>query len=222
MRRKHTPAVAVAALLALVPATGCGDGDGNGGGGNGGGNTTVLHPDAPPLPGETECKVVETADIPVDGASHLPTCTPIAYATNPPSGGDHWAQWAKYQKYTTPVPREMYVHDLEHGAVVLLYRCQDACPDVVAALGEVFDAMTDSSCPGPPGPVARMVLAPDPDLDTPIAAAAWGATYTATCIDVASLKAFVKEHYAHGPEDLCGDGIDVSGANVCETPDAGG
>lgn len=228
MRRNHARAVAktafflvsAAAAAALVPAGGCG-GDGTGGGG-GAGNTTVLHPDAPPLPGETECKVVQVVNIEIDDAQHVGTCTPVKYATNPPSGGNHWPQWAAFKKYSDPVPREMYVHDLEHGAIVLAYRCQGACPDVVAALGEVFDSLTDDACPGAPGPSARVILTPDPLLDTPIAAAAWGATYTATCIDVESLKAFAKANYAKAPEDFCTEGVDVTGVDPCAVQMDGG
>jgi hypothetical protein len=211
-----------AALGLLAPAAGCGGGGAGGAGGSTAtGDTTVLHPGGTPLPGETECKVVETTNITVPGALHVPACTVVDYPTNPPSGGNHWAIWAAYKQYTSPVPREMYVHDLEHGAIVLLYRCAGACPDVVAALGEVFSSITDDACAGPPGPSARMVLTPDPDLPTPIAAAAWGATYTATCIDVPSLKAFARDHYAQGPEDLCADGLDVSGGTPCAHADAG-
>jgi hypothetical protein len=172
-------------------------------------NTTTLHPDAPPLPGETECKVVEATSIEVESAQHVPTCTPVSYETNPPSGGNHWAVWAAFKKYDTAVPREMYVHDLEHGAIVFAFRCKEACPDVVAALSGVIDEVSDGCDP------PRVILTPDPDLPTPIAAAAWGATYTATCIDAASLAAFAKDHIGHGPEDVCTDGADVSSAMPC-------
>ena len=47
------------------------------------------------------------------------------------------------------------------------------------------------------------------------AAAAWGATYTATCIDVPSLRAFANDHYGHGREVLCTDGVDVASMPVC-------
>lgn len=221
MRRNHARAAIGAAILGLGGAlsalsTGCGGGGGAGTGGAG--DTTVTHPDAPPLFGADACTVTEVMNIAETSATHLAPCTPIAYATNPPSGGDHWPVWAKFQAYTTPVPREMYVHDLEHGAIVLLYKCPDACPEIVAALAEVLGSITDPACSG--GPAARMVLTPDPLLDTPIAAAAWGATYTATCVDVASLKAFAAAHYGKGPEDTCADGLDVSGGGVCS--DAGG
>lgn len=176
-------------------------------------NTTVSHPDAPPLPGESECTVTEVVDIAVESASHVAVCTTVEYATNPPSGGDHWPVWAAYRKYDGAIPRELYVHDLEHGGVALLFRCEGACPEVVSALDAVFDSMTDSACTGPK---SRMLRAPDPELAAPIAVAAWGATYTATCIDEPSLSAFVKAHYARGPEDTCADGVDATSAVSCD------
>lgn len=192
----------------------------------------TLFPDAPPLPGETECKVVIQTGIPVPSARHLPACTPVQYATNPPSGGDHWGSWAAYKRYEAEVPRELYVHSLEHGAIVLAYRCPaSGCAEVTAMLDEVrTEAASDPRClmlPG--GPEARLVMTPDGALDTPIAAAAWGATYTATCLDKASLSRFVADNYAKGPEDTCGDAaaVDVDrpdgGAPRCDgaMPDAG-
>jgi hypothetical protein len=181
----------------------------------------TTHPDAAPLPGETECTVVETTGIPEPDFNHIAVCTPLSYVTNPPSGGNHWPIWGAYKKYTSILPREMYVHDLEHGAIDFLYRCDGPCPDVVSALGGVFDGFGDPLCLAiPGGPPARVVLTADPDLATPIAAAAWGATYTATCIDVPSLQAFANANYGHGREVLCNDGVDVDTTPVCPT-DAG-
>lgn len=192
------------ALFALT-LSGCGGAETTAPSGPG----TTTHPGAPPLPGETECSVVERTGIEVPSAQHVPTCTDVTYATNPPSGGDHWPVWAAFKRYDKPVPREMYVHDLEHGVVALLYRCAGSCPDVEQALQRVLDGATDS-CPKP-----RVLMTPDPDLETPIAAAAWGATYTATCIDEASLAGFVKENIAKGPEDVCAEGADVSTSSPC-------
>jgi Protein of unknown function (DUF3105) len=170
--------------------------------------TVTLHPNAQPLPGESACTVVEVSNIPEPDFVHLAICTPITYG-NPPSGGDHWPIWAAYTQYATPVPREMYVHDLEHGAIVLTYNCAGPCPAVVSALQAVFASEVDPLCLSMgSGPIARMVLTPDPLLPTPIAASAWGATYTATCIDPPSLQAFVAAHYGHGREILCTDGWD--------------
>jgi hypothetical protein len=85
--------------------------------------------------------------------------------------------------------------------------------------------MADPLCLSiPGGPAARVVLTPDPLLETPIAAATWGATYTATCIDVPSLRAFANAHYGNGREPLCADGLDVSIDDPCPggPADAGG
>ncbi|MBK9265581.1 MAG: DUF3105 domain-containing protein [Polyangiaceae bacterium] len=183
-------------------------------------NVEVLTPGAPPLPGQTECRVVKTTNIALEVAAHVTTCTPVTYATNPPSGGNHWPTWAAFKKYTQRVPREMYVHAMEHGAVVLSYRCDDGCPDVVAALETVFDeAQGDPLCVMQGnGPKTRLVLTPDPDLDTPIAASAWGATYTATCIDTESLGTFISANYDKGPEKLCypGEDIETTGGPKCD------
>ncbi|HZF53547.1 MAG TPA: DUF3105 domain-containing protein [Polyangiaceae bacterium] len=193
------------------------------GGTDGGAGPVVetLKPNADPLPGETECSVVMTTGIPVGPAIHVPYCTEVEYATNPPSGGDHWQQWAAFKEYSSAIRREIYVHDLEHGAVVLAYKCEAECPQVVQMLRDVVaGAASDPLCVELGGPPARFVITPDPMLDTPIAAAAWGATYTATCIDKASLAKFVAAVYGSGPEAICFPGKDPmdpnSGIPACD------
>jgi hypothetical protein len=49
----------------------------------------------------------------------------------------------------------------------------------------------------------RVIIAPRAENDTAIAAAAWGHTYHADCVDAPSLAAFINAHYAQGPENLC-------------------
>jgi hypothetical protein len=224
MLRRSTAPIAVLSVLAgaalplgaaAVGAPGCSDGDvgevvENADGGHEDRPTpatVTLLPDAAPLPGESSCKVIETVGIAVTRAQHFPICTAIDYPTNPPSGGDHWPCWAAYAKYQTPVPREMYVHNLEHGGVVLSYRCKDPCPEVVAALESAFDGAVDAFC-ATQTPKARALLTPDPDLTAPIAVSAWGATYVATCLDPPSLNNFINKVIGHGTEMLCAEGND--------------
>jgi hypothetical protein len=184
----------------------------------------TIHPSVEPLPGETECTVVTTTGIPVPPYTHVLTCTSVEYATNPPSSGDHWGFWAAFKEYAWPIPREVYVHDMEHGAVVLAYRCDDGCPEVVAMLREVtLEATSDPLCLEVPGSSpTRIVITPDPKLDTPIAAAAWGATYTATCIDKSSLASFVAKAYGKGPEATCFPGKDLTNPDASPACDGGG
>ncbi|MDP9033947.1 MAG: DUF3105 domain-containing protein [Myxococcota bacterium] len=161
-----------------------------------------------PLYVDASCPVVIESPPLLSGA-HVPIGTVVSWSSNPPSSGEHFPIWAAYQAYATPVPRGYYVHDLEHGAVVLLYACGDAgCPDVVAALGAVSNAIpTDPLCSaGAEGVRVRTVISPDPLLDVPVAAAAWGWTYKAQCLDLPSLTQFALDHYGQGPESLCANG----------------
>lgn len=173
---------------------------------------TVLHPDAEPLPGESSCEVTITTGIKIKKAFHVDLCSAVDYPTNPPSGGDHWPQWVAWGTYDVPVAREQYVHNLEHGALVLLHNCDGACPEVTEALAAARDAVAgDALClKSPDGPTERVVITPDPLLDTPIAIAAWGATYTATCVDPKSLEDFAMKHYGKGTEATCAQGYPMA------------
>src|SRR5262245_24651618 len=65
--------------------------------------------------------------VPNEGANHVPTGTNVDYATNPPASGPHWPNPAVRGFYDTPVPTEQWVHNLEHGYIVILFDCRGAC-----------------------------------------------------------------------------------------------
>ncbi|MEO7093354.1 MAG: DUF3105 domain-containing protein, partial [Polyangiales bacterium] len=176
--------------------------------------TKLTYPCDPPLTTSTAAtcgatvqswKIENTDD--AGFVYHVGFDTDVSYCTKPPSSGPHYGVWAAYRSYTTPVPHENLVHDLEHGAVLVLFRCTaaDGCPSVAASLQSVIDARpVDPTCD-----VAvkrRVILAPDPALDVAVGAGAWGWTYRATCVDAATLGAFIDAHYGHGTEDTCFDG----------------
>ena len=159
---------------------------------------------------EASCPVViETP--PLLDSPHVPETENPAYNSNPPSSGPHYPQWAQFQEFESPVPAGYLVHALEHGAVVLLYKCEGAaCDPIKANLRKVRDAVpADPRCD--PTIRARVIIAPMPTLDVPVAAAAWGWTYKAQCFDQPTLEAFAKTHYAQGPEDLCVPGKSTFG-----------
>ncbi|HEY1690848.1 MAG TPA: DUF3105 domain-containing protein [Polyangiaceae bacterium] len=153
---------------------------------------------------------VEIDTPPLEAPTHVPIGTDITWDSNPPSSGEHFPIWAAYQAYTSPVPRGYYVHDEEHGGVILLYDCPDdsGCPDVAAALQAVSDSLPDDPLCTSAGQGVRVrtVITPDPLLDVPVAAAAWGWVYRAQCVDLPSLEAFASQHYGNGPEVLCANG----------------
>ncbi len=160
-----------------------------------------LHPQAP-------CLVTVDAP-PLLSRDHVAIGTPVQYDSNPASSGPHYPIWAAYQPYTVPVDPRYYVHDEEHGAIILLYNCAGStdCQSDVAGLQRVVASIPpDPLCVGN-GVSVRYVLAPDPTIPTPIAAAAWGFVYTAACLDLPSLEQFASAHHAQGPEEICSDGV---------------
>ena len=59
---------------------------------------------------------------------HVPEGTPIAYEHRPPIGGPHYTpKVPTYGVMEQAVAPGYWVHNLEHGAVVLLYRCEGDC-----------------------------------------------------------------------------------------------
>jgi hypothetical protein len=186
---------------------GCGDDDSSGDPSSSGGPSTTAAPVCAQAPASQKpaasCDV--TIDLPPVRTSirHLPEGTKITYCSNPPASGDHYPVWAAFQEYDRPIDWPYLVHSMEHGAVLLLYKCDGACPDVVEALRKVRDeAAADPLCADQPTP-KRIIIVPSPTLDTKVAAAAWDATYKAPCVDAPTLAAFVRDHYAKGPEDFC-------------------
>ncbi len=148
---------------------------------------------------------------PIEGATHVAVCSYVDYLTLPPSSGNHYPYWAAFTTYTSRVPEGFWVHDLEHGAIVLSYNCGEAgCADDVAAAQQMIDAYPeDPLCDATASGVrARFVMTPDPRLDVPFAASAWGWTLRANCFDPDAFLAFAQAHYGQGPEVLCEQGID--------------
>lgn len=190
--------LALVLCLAGASAVGCGDN---------------LHPEADAAPpviaaDAGPCGTSERG-YPLAAGVHVTECSPITYATNPPTSGEHYPIWARFRAYDHPIPRGYWVHNLEHGAVVVTYNCPDGCDADVAALEDFLAARpADPACGG--GVVNRFVVTPDPLLDTRFAASAWGYALRSECFDLPALGRFIDAHYARAPEDLCGDGVDPS------------
>ena len=86
---------------------------------------------------------------------------------------------------------------------MLLYRCDDGCPDVVAQLLDVARRMpSDSACAAPV--TKRVIVTSDPLLPdgVQVAAVSWNHVYTAACYDPI-VETFANEHYGQAPEDFC-------------------
>ena len=145
-------------------------------------------------------------------AAHIAEAMPpSAYNSSPPSSGPHCETWGHYAAYNRerPLPACNFLHNLEHGAIVLLYNCPEGCPEVTDALGGILAAPPDD----PDCLLPRIALTPYEDMDAKVAAVAWGFTWTSDCIDAAarqSLEAFIEQHIGSrgdAPEaTACGNG----------------
>lgn len=158
----------------------------------------------------------------IEGANHVAVCTVIDYGTKPPSSGDHYPVWGAYKTYTSAIPEGFWVHDLEHGAVVLTYNCAvgqggaSECAGEVAAAQQMIDSLPqDPACVElAENVLRRVVMTPDPKLDVRFAASAWGWTLRANCFDATVFRAFAMAHYDMGPESFCNDGEDPIAAGL--------
>ncbi len=150
--------------------------------------------------------------VPDEGRLHEPFGTYIAYAHNPPASGNHWPAPAPWGVHSEVVPREWWVHNLEHGGVVLLYNCPaldggaptdasvpNACPSLIAFLSNIYygwpqdnwyDALFET----------RILVTPDPLLPTQFAAVAWDWDYVTNSLDPTTLNCFMQARYGRGPE----------------------
>jgi hypothetical protein len=158
---------------------------------------------------ESACGAVEreydTATAPAP--AHVQACADVAYVTNPPCLGPHYGTWAAFRNYDDAIPRGFWVHSLEHGAVVITYSCRDCEDEVEAAKSTIDELPVDPLCSSPVE--RRVILTPDPKLDTRWAASAWGFTLTSDCFEPEIFSAFAISHNAAGPEDFCANGVDV-------------
>jgi len=123
------------------------------------------------------------------GLNHLPDGQRYAgYNSNPPTSGPHWASPASWGVYREPLADETLVHNLEHGGVWISYKdAKDTdLADKLAAIARRY---------------RKVVLAPRPADDAPIALAAWGRLLKLQAFDEAQIVAFIDAYHGKtGPE----------------------
>jgi len=152
---------------------------------------------------------------------HVPVGSEVKYGTNPPVFGPHYAEWTKAGIFDTPLDDRNTTHSLEHGYVIMYYKC------------EVKSEGTRSSTGTPPGKVENGQASPSaelnftaecqnrksqleaiyskkgkhkqivvgrPSLDTNYALAAWGYLDKFDEFDEKRITTFIDAHLDHGPE----------------------
>ncbi len=94
----------------------------------------------------------------------LSLATPhLPYNSDPPTSGPHLGSIAPWGVHTEPIPKELQVHNLEDGGVLVQYNCPQGCPDLVDKLRSIVSSYTQ-----------QVILAPYPRMDRRTALTAWG------------------------------------------------
>jgi len=149
-----------------------------------------------------------------EGRTHAANGTLLCYLNNPPASGPHYSAAGVapvgagfFDEALTP---ERWVHDLEHGAVILLYDCGGPCSDELKAQ---LQALFDSAPVSPRFNERKMVITrysgvnpacggtPSFPASGPYLAIAWNVQRSFATLDTAGIIDFYNRHVDRGPED---------------------
>ena len=175
----------------------------------------ATEPDATPRLGQV------TRDL---GRAHVPTGSHVTYEFCPPTSGPHYngepdgpIPTRFYTSKESPLPQG-WVHNLEHGMMVVLYRCPEGCDETAqAALAALQPQLPPSPLCAFPASQSVAVARFD-DLPTPYAALVWGRVMFLDSLDVTAIATFAAQSADRGPEPECQNA--VPGASPSAAPSA--
>ena len=136
-----------------------------------------------------------------EGWTHVAEGSAINYRNNPPASGPHYPVWLRWAEYSQVIPRGYWVHNLEHGGIIVLYR-PDAPAEVIRQITDAYRAIPDDPLCGH----KRAALVPDPQLPRLTAVVAADYALPGDTVDAAAVRAFAVARRGHGPEQLCDQG----------------
>ncbi len=181
--------------------------------------TTIWQPDptaspregASPQPGYVQ---------PDMGFGHVASGTKLTFTYCPPASGKHYnvpgaapLPARVYGPSDTVIPQG-WVHNLEHGGLVILYKGAEVDD---AALRALFDSIPASPvCGFPPGGQSPSpVIARFDDMAWPFAALVWGRVLPLQTLDQAAILDFYQAFGERtNPEDLCPGARESAGPSV--------
>lgn len=134
--------------------------------------------------------------IPDEGYEHVPVGTVVAYRAHPPASGPHYPAPAPAGVYVQGLEPGFWVHNLEHGYVVVLYK-----PPIAADLVTQFRAMLQEFPPSKFGNV-KLVFAPYENMLHRFAVLSWDWRMWLDLFDRTKVLEFYRAHVDQGREDL--------------------
>jgi hypothetical protein len=141
-----------------------------------------------------------------EGGGHVDIGTEIEWMHEPPHSGKHFPIWSSWGEKVNPIERGYWVHNLEHGGIVLAYLCPSDCTEAKDVLRQVIaerpelDVLRVVFAERPDN---SMLLTPDPLLGgSRFAAISWTWVYAFDEPALEQLLCFVDQHYDHAPESV--------------------
>lgn len=134
------------------------------------------------------------------------------YSSDPPTSGYHREVMTQVLINTSPLPKYVQVHMLEHGNILLQYNCL-LCPDVVGKLTEIANEFDSRLLP--PGTLQptpdqvgsaeesglAVIVAPYPGMPHKIALTAWTRLATLDAVDKTKIMSFINQ-WLHNQDNM--------------------
>jgi hypothetical protein len=157
---------------------------------------SACYDDGAPEP--SGCATDGSQAVPNEGWLHVDAEDELVYEHNPPASGRHFPTWTTYAIHDEVVKRGHWVHNLEHGGVVLLIG-PDATAEQRATLFDAYENIPDDPNCGH----RRCVVTDDPLLDGPMAVVAADHVLEGDALTSEQIVAFATACRDRAPEDIC-------------------
>jgi hypothetical protein len=137
---------------------------------------------------------------------HVPVGTHIDYNHNPPTSGCHYSAAQpdpapiSAGAYDKEIPAEYWVHNLEHGYVVVLYNCPTGCSTEFTQLRSWQKGLPVDPAANNQIPYAKVVILPWHTMKDHFAVVSWDYYLGLQSFDLDQIKAFYDNHVGHSPE----------------------
>lgn len=111
--------------------------------------------------------------------------SPPVYNSDPPTSGPHVQSVPQFKVYTEPMTKELQVHGLEDGGVIIHYKTglDQAVVDRLASVASLYIEQAK--------PKNHVILVPDPNLSHPIVLTTWRRIDRLDAFDEARIRRFI-------------------------------
>lgn len=137
------------------------------------------------------------------GRKHVPAGSLQNAEGDMVTSGDHYADWTRAGVYETPLDDGNLIHSLEHGYIVMSYKCSDnsaeasqsakpdsQCEDTKNQLGSIYEKKGKR----------KLIIVPRPQMDTKITLYAWNYLLKLDQFDEEKIVQFIETYRDQGPE----------------------